>query len=212
VVLAEAVVFWIIVAILLRRDFGAIARLTFKGGWLLAVGVAGLFVVQALVVLYVPGQSVVQLAALTLSQLALLGLVILNRHLPGAILFASGMVLNITVMLANGGWMPITPELYYFIHPERVVALEARPPSSKGIVLPREDTALWVLSDIVPIVLPWRRTAVSIGDLLLVAATGQFVFHATGRKRAPAAIATTAAHGEGTPTAEVPADHGVGSA
>lgn len=182
-ILAEAVVFWIIVALLLRRDFGAIAQCTFRGGWKLAVGVAGLFAVQALIVLYVPGQSGLQLAALTLSQIALLGLVFLNRHLPGAVLFASGMILNITVMLANGGWMPISPEIYYFIYPERAVALEARPPNSKGIILSREDTNLWVLSDIVPIVLPWRRTAVSIGDLLLVAGTAQFVFHTTARKR-----------------------------
>ena len=110
-ILAEAVIFWIIVALLLRRDFSAIAQYRFRGGWKLAVAVAVLFAVQALVVLYVPGQSGVQLAALTLSQLALLALVVLNRHLPGAVLFASGMVLNITVMLANGGWMPITPEL-----------------------------------------------------------------------------------------------------
>jgi hypothetical protein len=183
VILAEAVVFWIIVAVLLRRDFSAVGQHRFKGGWKLAAGVAGLFVVQALVVLYVPGQSVLQLAALTLSQVALLGLVILNRHLPGAVLFAAGMILNITVMMANGGWMPITPELYAFIRPERAVALEARPPDSKGIILSKEDTNLWVLSDIVPVVLPWRRTAVSIGDLLLVAGTGQFVFHTTARKR-----------------------------
>jgi hypothetical protein len=193
VVLAEAVIFWIIVALLLRRDFGAIARLTFRGGWKLVVIVVGLFVVQALVVLYVPGQTVVQLAALTVSQLALLALVIVNRHLPGAVLFASGMVLNIVVMLANGGWMPITPEIYYFVHPDRVVDIESRPPNSKGVVLPRSETNLWVLSDIVPVLLPWRRTAVSIGDLLLVASTAQFIFHATAKRQSQERVTATPA-------------------
>lgn len=182
-VVAEAVVFWIVVALLLRRDLSAVARYRFRGGWTLCVLVACLFAVQALVVLYVPGQTVLQVAALILSQMALLGLVVLNRHLPGAILFTLGIVLNNIVMVANGGWMPITPEIYHFIHPDRVIDAQARPPSSKGILLPKSDTSLWVLSDIVPIVLPWRRTAVSVGDLLLIASVGQFILHATARRR-----------------------------
>ncbi len=182
-VVAEAVVFWIVVALLLRRDFSGVTRYRFRGGWTLCVLLVSLFVVQALVILYVPGQTVLQVATLILSQVALLGLVVLNRHLPGAILFALGIVLNSIVMVANGGWMPITPEIYHFIHPDRVIEEQARPPSSKGILLPKSDTTLWVLSDIVPIVLPWRRTAVSVGDLLLIASAGQFILHATSRRR-----------------------------
>jgi hypothetical protein len=112
------------------------------------------------------------------------------------------MVLNITVMLANGGWMPITPEVYYFVHPERAVAVAARPPNSKGVVLPKSETNLWVLSDILPVALPWRRTAVSIGDLLLVAGTAQFVFHTTVRKRVPARTSAARVAGE-DPVAEI---------
>jgi hypothetical protein len=182
-VVAEAVIFFIVVAILLRRDLGALARLRFRGGWKFALLVAGLFAAQALMIVYAPGQSALQVVVLMLSQTTLLVLVVLNRHVPGAILFSLGIVLNLVVMLANGGWMPITPEMYRFVHPERVLDIQARAPSSKGIILPREQTNLWLLSDIVPIALPWRRTAVSIGDLLLIAGAGQFIFQGSARKR-----------------------------
>ncbi|MCS7261437.1 MAG: DUF5317 family protein [Anaerolineae bacterium] len=182
-VLAEAVIFLIVVAILLRRDLGALAQLRFRGGWKLTLLVAGLFAVQALVILYAPGQSAFQVVTLMLSQGALLVLMVLNYHVPGAALFSLGIALNLAVMLANGGWMPITPEMYRFVHPERAVEVQSRAPDSKGIILPREQTNLWVLSDIVPIALPWRRTAVSIGDLLLIGGAAQFIFQGSVRRQ-----------------------------
>jgi hypothetical protein len=183
-VIAEAVIFLIVVAVLLRRNLGALAQLRFRGDWKFALLVAGLFAAQALIVLYAPGQSAFQVVTLMLSQGALLALIIFNHHLPGAALFSLGIVLNLAVMLANGGWMPITPEMYHFVHPERVIEVGSRAPDSKGIVLPREQTNLWVLSDIVPIPLPWRRTAVSIGDLLLIGGAAQFIFQGSARRHA----------------------------
>lgn len=182
-VIAEAVIFLIVVAVLLRRDWGALAQLRFRGGWKLTLVVVGLFAAQALIILYAPGQSAFQVVTLTLSQGALLALIALNHHVPGAALFSLGIVLNLAVMLANGGWMPITPEMYHFVHPERVVEVQSRAPDSKGIILPREQTNLWVLSDIVPVTLPWRRTAVSIGDLLLIAGAAQFIFQGSAKRR-----------------------------
>lgn len=181
-VIAEAVIFLIVVAILLRRDLGALAELRFRGGWRLTFLVVGLFAAQALIILYAPGQSTFQLVTLMLSQGALLVLIVLNYHIPGAALFSLGIALNLAVMLANGGWMPITPEMYHFVHPERVVEIGSRAPDSKGIILSREQTNLWVLSDIVPVALPWRRTAVSIGDLLLIAGAAQFIFQGSAKR------------------------------
>jgi len=196
VVVAEALIFLVVVALLLRRDLCAIARYNFQGGWRLFVLVAGLFALQALTVLYVPGQSSVQVVLLLLSQVGLLLLVLLNRHLPGALIFATGVALNTIVMVANGGWMPITPEMYQFVHPDRVVDVQARAPSSKGIILPREQTNLWFLSDIVPVALPWRRTAVSVGDLLLIAGSAQFIFQGSTKRRQSnvAPVAASADH------------------
>ncbi len=195
--LAEAVVCLVILALLLRRDLSAIGRHPFRGGWKLAVIVAGLFVVQAMVILYVPGQTALQMTVLILSQVVLVLLVILNHHLPGAKLLALGIILNTTVMVANGGWMPITPEMNHFVHPDRVVEELDRAPNSKGIILPRTETRLWILSDIVRVKVPWRRTVVSVGDLVVLAGIAQFIFQATSRQQAPSPASVTAGDGRG---------------
>ena len=182
-VLVDAIIFLLILALLLRRDLSAIGRISYRGGWKLAAAVAGLFVLQAMMVLYVPGQTVFQLALLILSQIALVFLLLLNRHVPGAKLFALGIILNIAVMVANGGWMPVTPEIHSFVHPDRPVELQARQVNSKDVILPRTETNLWILSDIIPVMLPWRRNAVSIGDVLLILGAAQFIFQATSKQK-----------------------------
>jgi hypothetical protein len=187
VILAYAAILLMALALLLRRDLSAIGRLPYRGGWKLAAIVAGLFVLQAVMILYVPGQRVFQAALLILSQMALIFLFLLNRHLPGAKLFAVGIILNTTIMAANGGWMPVAPETHHFVHPDQPVAVQGRPSSSKNIVLTRTETRLWILSDIIRVTLPWRRYAMSIGDLLLILGTAQFIFGSTsGRDKAPA--------------------------
>jgi hypothetical protein len=77
--------------------------------------------------------------------------------------------------------MPVTPETYRFIHPERTIEAQARPPSSKGMIIPRAETRLWILSDIIRVSLPWRRTAMSAGDLLLILGAAQLIFGSTSR-------------------------------
>jgi hypothetical protein len=183
VVLADAIIFLLILALLLRRDLSAIGRISYRGGWKFAAVVAGLFVLQALMVLYVPGQTVFQMALLILSQIALVALLFLNRHVPGAKLLALGIFLNIAVMVANGGWMPVSPEIHHFVHPDRPVELQARQVNSKDVILPRAETNLWILSDIIPVALPWRRNAVSIGDVLLILGAAQFIFQATSGQK-----------------------------
>jgi hypothetical protein len=185
VVLADAIIFLLILAFLLRRDLSAVGRISYRGGWKFAAVVAGLFVLQAVTVLYVPGQTVFQIALLMLSQLALVFLLLLNRHVPGAKLFALGIMLNIAVMAANGGWMPVTPEIHNFVHPDRPVELQARQVNSKDVILPRTETNLWILSDIIPVTLPWRRNAVSIGDVLIILGAAQFIFQATSKQKDP---------------------------
>jgi hypothetical protein len=176
VVLVEALVFLVALALILRRNLSALARLPYHGGWKLVGGIVSLFVLQALFVIYAPGQTIFQLALLVLSQVALLLLLLVNRHLVGAKLFALGLILNIAVMVANGGWMPITPETYHFVYPNRTIEVHARPTSSKNIVLSHSETNLWILSDIIPIPLPWHRSAMSIGDLFLILGAACFIF------------------------------------
>jgi hypothetical protein len=185
VVLAYAVIVLIFLALILRRDLSLIGQLQLKGGWKLAVLVAGLFLLQAGLVLYVPGQTTFQMVILLLSHLALILIMVINYHLAGAKLFALGIALNVIVMVANGGWMPVSPHIYHFVHPERTISIGTRPPSSKNVILPQAETNLWILSDIIPLILPRRRTAISIGDLFLVIGVAQFIFQTTSKKNRP---------------------------
>jgi hypothetical protein len=74
--------------------------------------------------------------------------------------------------------MPITPEAVTRIeHRHLIVHLDGveRMSGSKGIVLPREKTALWALSDIFIIPPPFPvASAFSLGDILV--AGGAFIF------------------------------------
>jgi hypothetical protein len=184
VILVYAIFLLIVVALLLQRDLSAIGRVSFRGGWKLATAIIGLFVLQAVIVIFVPGQTIFQMATLILSQLALIFLILLNHRLSGAKIFALGIALNTAVMVANGGWMPVTPETARFVHPDRPVATQTKPQASKNIILPRSETNLWILSDIIPVTLPWRRNAVSIGDILLIIGAAQFIFKTTAKKPA----------------------------
>ncbi len=187
-ILAHAVLILIALAyvrsLVLRRDLIApTAHRSYRGGWKLVTGVGILFVLQATLVIYAPGKTVLQMVVLTFSLLGAVFLLLLNRHLPGVKLVILGAVLNLVVVLANGGWMPVSPETAHFVHPDRPpVEVGARPPSSKNIILDKKDTNLWILSDIIRITVPWRRTAVSIGDVLLVAGIAQFIFQVKSKE------------------------------
>jgi hypothetical protein len=183
VILAYAIIFLIILALLLRRDLSALGQISYRGGWMLMGAVIALFFLQAVLVIYVPGQALWQVVILNVSQIALVLLFLLNHHVPGAKLFALGIALNVLVMIANGGWMPLTPETYRFVHPDRPTVEQTRPSSSKNIILPRSETNLWILSDLIPITLPWRRAAVSTGDIVLVVGVAQFIFQASTKKK-----------------------------
>ena len=181
-ILAYAIVLLVVLALLLGRDLSAIGQVAFHGGKKLIGFVAGLFILQTVLIIYVSGQTLLQMVSLILSQLALVFLVFLNRHLPGAKLFLLGLTLNLVVMGANGGWMPVTQSLYQFVHPGKTSEIGVRPPLSKNVVLAREETNLWILSDIIPVILPWRRWAVSIGDVFLIIGVTLFIFKITSTK------------------------------
>ena len=182
-ILAYAIIFLLILALLLRRDLSAIGKVKVRSGKKLLVIIIGLYVAQAVLVVFVPGQTTLQMAVLILSQTALGFLFVLNRHLPGAKLFALGIFLNLLVMVANGGWMPITAATYQYVHPEwPPVEIGTRAPDSKNVILPREETNLWILSDIIPVFLPWRGWAISVGDVLLIVGIAQFIFQATSKR------------------------------
>jgi hypothetical protein len=94
-----------------------------------------------------------------------------NSHLCGSRLLMAGAGLNAIVMLANGGFMPVTPAalassghtaFLFMLGDDQFVR------RSKDIVLDKEDTHLWFLSDVlgVPAPMPFSSNF-SPGDLLI---------------------------------------------
>ena len=63
-ILAYAIIVLVLLAVLLRRDLSAIGQVEFKGGWKLFGLIVGLFILQAGLVIYVPGQSLLQVIIL----------------------------------------------------------------------------------------------------------------------------------------------------
>jgi hypothetical protein len=106
-----------------------------------------------------------------LSPLLLLVFVWRNRQLAGIPIVGFGVLSNLLVILANGGFMPITPQTLIQINPG--TTLDQWPSGfhygfSKDVILAREQVNLWLLSDmlVIPPPFPWP-TAFSLGDLLI---------------------------------------------
>jgi len=167
----------LIIALLRGGKLSRLAHLPVRNTWLILMA----FVLQIYLV-YVPAgktQGLTEPAAVLhiASYVLLLTAIWQNRHLPGITVMAVGVLLNLAVILANGGFMPIEPEAVRQLgHEDRVVSLEPgyRVYKAKDVVLPREQTRLWLLSDIFVIAPPFPiRSAFSPGDVLL--STGVFV-------------------------------------
>ncbi|MFC1879008.1 DUF5317 domain-containing protein [Chloroflexota bacterium] len=125
---------------------------------------------------WIPGEYVP--IFLGLSQLCLLVFVWLNRTQPGFLILGAGLLLNFIVITANGGMMPISPQIASALvpgTPESAWENGARFGWSKDIVLDRDGTNLWQLSDwlLLPKIFSYQY-ALSPGDLLI--AIGAFWF------------------------------------
>jgi len=177
-ILVAAVGVSVLVAALRGGRLSRLAELEIRLAWLVLAAVALQYlVVYDLVgesgVLGVPLASVLMVVSHALAAWFLWA----NRRLPGMLLVALGMAGNLAVMAANGGWMPITPEaLERLGHMSWVTGSGAAPRvwGGKTVMLPRAETHLWWLSDIVVLPAPFPLpTAFSVGDVLI--AVGVFV-------------------------------------
>ncbi len=129
--------------------------------WLLFVGVAlqaGVDLAASRAVL--PDAGLLGWSVLVSSQLLVIVFVAMNWQLPGMALVTLGLLLNATVMAANGA-MPVDPAAI------RALGLDgAEVPPGKHTLL-TEDTRLPWLADVWP--LPPLRSIISVGDIVLAA-------------------------------------------
>jgi len=130
------------------------------------------------------------IAALVGSQMLLLLFVWCNRAHPGFWLLGLGLVMNLTVIVLNGGLMPISPETVVRIAPPGTPVDALFPPgtrlgTTKDIVLETQDTRLWWLSDILlfPTWFPMPQFAYSVGDVLIAAGVIQLLWRSGGRQQ-----------------------------
>lgn len=151
------------------------------------------FLPQALI-FFIPQTSRMvspQWAALILPlSLGILALFVwVNRHLPGFWLLGVGLLLNLAVIVANGGLMPISPETLAIVHGTGTAGhsieavIESQAIGDKNIVLRVEATRLEWLGDRFTVPDQWPiQFAYSLGDLFL--ALGAFwALWAGGAKR-----------------------------
>lgn len=97
----------------------------------------------------------------------LLAGVILNWDLPGARLFALGFVLNLAVILAFGGHMPVlVPDN---VHNAGRAVAELGSGQDPVHVLLRDRSGLWFLGDIIYVPALGRASLISLGDCFLAA-------------------------------------------
>lgn len=113
-------------------------------------------------------------AVVATSQVVVLAWVLRNRSRPGMLLIGMGLLMNATVMAANGA-MPVDP-----VAVERLGVGEVEVSPGKHELM-TEDTRLPWLADVHPIA-P-IRTIVSLGDVVLAAGLLPLVHHLMAHRR-----------------------------
>ena len=115
-------------------------------------------------------------------QLYLLSMIILavwvfaNRHVPGILLMAAGLLMNMAAIVANGGYMPIDPEVARIAGQSRAATVDGTTIINNSMAI-QSGVRLWILTDILPVpaIIPFANVF-SIGDLLLTLGAGLFLY------------------------------------
>lgn len=122
--------------------------------------------------------------ALVGSQIGLCLFVWMNRRTPAFWILGLGLVLNLTVILANGGLMPVSPETIMWLMPDLPAEswqIGERFGRSKDIVLLPSQTVFPWLSDrfVTPTWYP-QSAAFSLGDVVIALGAFYFLWQAGG--------------------------------
>lgn len=110
-----------------------------------------------------------------------------NRRLAGSWLLGLGVMLNFLVIVANGGFMPISPDTLARLNPGASPdqwETSYHRDRSKGIVLLKSETFFWELSDIFVLPPPFPLpTAYSLGDVFIAGGAFLLLQKAMGNDR-----------------------------
>jgi len=159
-----------------------LGHLRLRGSWIPLV----MFALQLVVVIFPMGRGAAWFRLgpwVTVATYALLmAFLMANRRLPGLRLVLLGAALNLAVILANGGYMPVTREALersghldlIIDHGEKAYVL-----GSKDIVLSEAETHLKLLSDVVGIPETFPTSATfSLGDVFIMAGAAWLAYRA----------------------------------
>jgi hypothetical protein len=170
-ILAAAVLSAVLIGLVRSGSLRRLAHLPLRWAWVALVA----FGLQIFLI-YFPepvsaGIFSPHVGVLILSYALLIAVVWQNRTLPGVWLIGLGFLSNLVVMLVNGGYMPITAEALTQVgHSHNILSPEsgARVWATKDIVLPRDQTIAWWLSDIFVLPPPFPIPSVfSAGEVLI---------------------------------------------
>ena len=170
-ILLAAVLVALIIGIVTGGSLSRLGRLPLRLLWLPILG----FGLQIYMIYWpsatAPALLSLHTGVLVASYLLLLWFIWINRRTIGVLVMGVGLLMNLTVMLANGGYMPITPEAVRSVgHEYELSSWEAgsRLRNTKDVLLPREQSSLWFLSDLFVVRRPFPIPSVfSPGDAVL---------------------------------------------
>jgi hypothetical protein len=178
-ILAAAIVSAVLIGLARGGRLRRLANLPLRWAWIALVALGLQFYL-----IYFPepvneGILSTRVVVLMFSYVLLFAVIWQNRALPGIWLIGLGFLSNFGVMLLNGGYMPITSEALAQVgHSRNILSPEpgARVRATKDIVLPREQTFAWWLSDIFVLPSPFPIPSVfSLGDVFIALGAFQLI-------------------------------------
>ncbi len=178
-ILAAAVVGAVLIGLARGRRLRQLANLPLRWAWIALIA----FGLQ-IYLIYFPepvseGIFSSRVIVLMFSYVLLFVVIWRNRALPGVWLIGLGFLSNFALMLLNSGYMPITPEALAQVgHSRNILSPEpgARVRATKDIVLPRDQTIAWWLSDILVLPPPFPIPSVfSLGDVAIALGAFQLI-------------------------------------